>query len=445
MIVRGEMTTYYFRLALRRCARNLPMVILLTGTMAIGIASCMTALTIFAALSGEPLPGVSEHLYVATMDTRTANSSDNAAYSRPNSYFTMADAEALVDLRRAPSQAAFSSMLPQVSTSDGKHADQVPGLMAYGQAAQLMQLGIVHGRAWTTQEERDRVPIVLIDTGLAKRMFGTDDAVGREVRLGRRLFHVIGVYTPWQPRTKFMDLPHNGGEVLERAQQIVVPVEAALDGGVGPLALGDCGDDAARIAFQSTKVAGCRWLELWASLPTPRDVASFGETLAAYGDTRHGAGQYRYAPHASLYATSAWMAMNHVVPDDVNLNTILAGAFLLLCMVNVAGILAAYFLRRKADTIVRRALGATRGTLFQQHMLEAGLLGAIGGLLALPLTWLGLYVVRMQPVAYASAARMDLPTFGFLVAFSLVVGVVVGLLPAWQACRLSPALQIKQA
>jgi putative ABC transport system permease protein len=289
------------------------------------------------------------------------------------------------------------------------------------------------------------LPVMLIDTELAQRMFGTDDAVGRELRMGHRLFHVIGVYAPWKPRTKFMDLPHNDGQVLEQAQQVVVPVDAALEGGVGPLTLGDCGKETALITFQSTDVAGCRWLEVWVSVPNARAVVPVESAIATYASAQHQAGRFPYPPQARLYGTQAWMAINHVVPDDVNINVMLAGAFLLLCVVNVAGILAAYFLRRKADMVVRRALGASRRALFEQHMLEAGILGLAGGLLSLPLTCLGLYIVRMQPVAYAGAAHLNLPALVFLVALSLIVAIVVGILPAWQACQISPALQIKQS
>jgi putative ABC transport system permease protein len=443
--VRIDLVTYYLKLAIWRGAKNLPIVILLTGTLAIGIASCMTALTIFSALSGDPLPGVSEHLYVAAVDTRTADSTDSSAYVRPNSYLSLDDAKALVNIHRAQYQTAFASTFPQVSTSEGARSDQVPGLMAYGQAAELLRLAIIHGRAWTASEEHDRVPVVLIDTELARRMFGTDEAVGRELRMGHRLFHIIGVYLPWKPRTKFMDLPHNDGQVLEQAQQVVVPMDAALEGGVSPLTLGDCGKEAAILTFQSTAVAGCRWLELWVSVPNAASVVSIENAIVTYADGQHQTGRYRYPPQARLYGTRAWMAVNHVVPDDVNINVMLAGAFLLLCVTNVAGILAAYFLRRKVDMVVRRALGATRRALFEQHMLEAGILGLAGGVLALPLTYLGLYIVRMQPVAYAEAAHLNLPAFISLVALSVVVGIVVGILPAWQACRLSPALQIKQS
>ena len=61
------------------------MVALLVLTMALGIASCMTALTIFQALSGEPLPGISEHLYVATMDAREVADKNTGSYDTPQS------------------------------------------------------------------------------------------------------------------------------------------------------------------------------------------------------------------------------------------------------------------------------------------------------------------------------------------------------------------------
>lgn len=130
------------------------------------------------------------------------------------------------------------------------------------------------------------------------------------------------------------------------------------------------------------------------------------------------------------------MTLNHVVPDDVHLNLLLALGFLLLCMVNVAGLLAARFLRRQADVAIRRALGASRRAIFEQHLVKTGVL-------ALPLTWLGLWIVRMQPVSYAAAAKFSPGVFGLLLLFSLGVGVLVGILPAWRMCRLPPATQIK--
>lgn len=133
------------------------------------------------------------------------------------------------------------------------------------------------------------------------------------------------------------------------------------------------------------------------------------------------------------------------IPGDVSLNVILAGAFLVLCMINVAGLLTARFLRRQADVAIRRALGASWRQVFVQQVVESGLLGLAGGVLAFPLTLLGMWIVRKQPVSYAPAAHFSPDTFIVLVALSLVVGMVVGILPAWRVCRLPPAIQIKQA
>ena len=94
---------------------------------------------------------------------------------------------------------------------------------------------------------------------------------------------------------------------------------------------------------------------------------------------------------------------------------------------------------------IRRALGASRGDLFAQHLVETALLGLAGGVAALPLTLLGLWIVRMQPVAYADAASFHPAVFGGLLALSLLAGIAVGILPAWRVCRQPPALQIKLA
>jgi putative ABC transport system permease protein len=434
---------YYLELAWRRCRQNLSMVALLVLTMAIGIASCMTAMTIFGALSGEPLPGISPHLYVATMDAREAVDKDNDY--EPDSLVKLRDAEALVDAHRADRQLAVTHSYTMLSNPDGKHSEQTIGLMAYGPVLDMFGVPLRYGRPWTATEQAAHDPVVVIDSDLAVKLFGTENAVGRSVKMGRVRFRVIGVTAPWSPRTQFLDLGKNTSGVLGQNQQFFVPVQAALDAGVGPLTSGECGKDAPVISFQSVDVVHCRWLETWVALDSPQAVASFRQFLSGYTQAQHDAGRFVYPPQPELYGTRAWMALNHVVPDDVRLNLLLAGGFLLLCLVNVAGLLAARFLRRQADVAIRRALGAAKWDVFAQHLVESGLLGLAGGVLALPLTWLGLWIVRMQPVAYAEAAKFSPGVFVMLLVLSLVVGLLVGVLPAWRVCRQPPALQIKVA
>jgi putative ABC transport system permease protein len=62
---------------------------------------------------------------------------------------------------------------------------------------------------------------------------------------------------------------------------------------------------------------------------------------------------------------------------------------------------------------------------------------------ALPLTWLGLWILRRQSNEFAWLAQLDPAMFGALFALALAVGALVGLLPAWRVARLDPGLCIK--
>ena len=67
----------------------------------------------------------------------------------------------------------------------------------------------------------------------------------------------------------------------------------------------------------------------------------------------------------------------------------------------------------------------------------------LGSLLGLGLAYLGLWAVRQMPADYAELARLDsemlLTTFALAIASSLLAG----LLPAWRACQITPAIQLK--
>ncbi|MGH8182146.1 MAG: ABC transporter permease, partial [Rhodanobacteraceae bacterium] len=144
-----------------------------------------------------------------------------------------------------------------------------------------------------------------------------------------------------------------------------------------------------------------------------------------------------------LTGVSQWLRRNHAVPDSARLNVWLAVSFLVLCMLNVTGLLSARFLRRSGEIGIRRALGAPRHSVFAQHILEAGLVCLIGGALAIPLTFLGLWILRLQDGDFAGLAHLDPGMLGALVLMSVAVGVVVGLLPAWRAAVIEPGLQVK--
>jgi putative ABC transport system permease protein len=138
-----------------------------------------------------------------------------------------------------------------------------------------------------------------------------------------------------------------------------------------------------------------------------------------------------------------WLEFNRVVPSDVVMQLWLGIGFLLVCLVNTVGLLLAKFLRRGSEIGVRRALGATRAAIISQCLVEAGAIGVAGGILGLGLSLLGLWAVRLQPASYAELAHLDVGMLALTFVLAIVASVLAGLLPAWRAMQVTPAIQLK--
>ena len=160
-------------------------------------------------------------------------------------------------------------------------------------------------------------------------------------------------------------------------------------------------------------------------------------------DQQRASGRFQRPTNVRLRNVMEHLEVNRVVPGDVRLQLWLAFGFLAVCLLNTVGLLLAKFLRRSGEIGVRRALGASRRSIFAQCLVEAGTVGLAGGVLGLGLAALGLWAVRQQPTDYADLAHLDpvmlLTTFALAVAAS----VLAGLVPAWHACQIAPAIQLK--
>ena len=140
-----------------------------------------------------------------------------------------------------------------------------------------------------------------------------------------------------------------------------------------------------------------------------------------------------------------WLAHENLVPGDVDLQLWLALGFLFVCMVNIVALLLAKFLRRGGEISVRRALGARQRDIFVQLGIEAALIGVAGGVLGLAIAQLGLWSIRQRPDDYAKLAQMDVSMLLGTLTLAVLASVLAGLLPAWRACHVPPALQLKRS
>jgi predicted permease len=149
-----------------------------------------------------------------------------------------------------------------------------------------------------------------------------------------------------------------------------------------------------------------------------------------------------------LYGNTTWMVDGDLVPLHEQLvgkirTTLLvlfgAAAFLLLiACANVVNLLVARMTIRRAEIGLRLALGATRATLAQQFLVEAGVLSAIGGALGIGLAVGGvrlLLAMQTTNLPRADEIRVNWPVLAFAVGVSVLTAIALGLLAVWQGTR----------
>jgi putative ABC transport system permease protein len=114
------------------------------------------------------------------------------------------------------------------------------------------------------------------------------------------------------------------------------------------------------------------------------------------------------------------------------------GLVLLIACANVASLLLSRALGRKKEIAVRAALGAIRGDLLRQLIIESLLLAGIGGVMGALLSWWGTHV--LSTLAASTLPRfanlhMDGWVLAFTAAISLASGLCFGLVPALQLSK----------
>jgi len=121
-----------------------------------------------------------------------------------------------------------------------------------------------------------------------------------------------------------------------------------------------------------------------------------------------------------------------------------AAGFFVICLVNTIGLLLAKFMRRSAEIGVRRALGAPRAEIYRQFLIEAGTVGAAGGVLGLLLTAIGVGGVGLLfSPQIAQLAHVDLSLMLLTLALAILATVAAALYPTWRAAKVQPAWQLK--
>lgn len=431
------MLAYYLALARRSLMRNKALTALMVLAIGLGIGASMTMLTVLNVMTGDPLPQRSAHLYRPFINPLPLSYkfSPEDIGNGPNAALTWPDAKALLEAHEGVRQAAMArGNLVARSDQPGVAPRSVTGAFTTRDFFAMFGVPFVSGGAWSQQQDARAAPVVVLTQKLAARLFGEQQALGQVAHLGGHDFQVVGVVENWHPEPLFYSI----NSTFNGADQFFVPLSAAIGMDLETTWASGWGDEFSRTSPTTS------WLNFWVELETPAEVAAYRRFLVNYSAQQRALGRFERPPgDARLFALMAWLQRQGMVPNDVRLQTWLALGFLFVCMINIIALLLAKFLRRSDAISVRRALGATRRDIFTQFGTEAALIGVAGGLLGVAVAELGLWSVRQRPSDYAHLAQMDGRMLATTVVLAVLVSILAGLLPAWRACRIAPAIQLK--
>ena len=433
------MFRYYLSLALRSFRRNKPLVGLMILAISLGIGGSMTALTIFTVLSGDPIPQKSDRLFYPQLDPRPMNG--YVPGGDPEDQMTRFDVEMLLRDRRGDRQAIMVGGSVSVESKGGDRPFIVTARYTTADFFAMFNTPFRHGAGWAIDDDEGRAQVAVISKTLNDKLFGGGNSVGKTLLVSDQSFRVLGVLDEWRPLPKFYDLTNDR---FSEVEQVFIPFWTSQSLTLGIKGNMSCWGDVRSDPEGSRAVnAPCSWLQYWVELDSLEKVESYKQYLTSYSEQQHRAGRFERPTNVRLNGVMEWLDRKGVVPSDVRLQLWVAFGFLLVCLLNTVGLLMATFMRRSSEIGVRRALGASRGAIFTQFLIEAGAIGLIGGFAGLILAQFGVWIVRQQADSYASevhlGASMLLTTF--LLAIS--VSVIAGLLPAWRAMQVSPSLQLK--
>jgi putative ABC transport system permease protein len=259
------------------------------------------------------------------------------------------------------------------------------------------------GRAFNPSEASAGRPLCVIGQTVVKELFGGEDPIGQSVRVGRTPCEVIGTLVP----------KGEAGFGQDQDDLVVMPL----------------------VAFQRRIAGNDDITSMYVSAASGRSTALVQNQLESLLRERRritnpAEDDFTVRDMAEIAATMA-----STTGALAALLGAIAGVSLLVGGIGIMNIMLVSVTERTREIGIRLSIGALPREVLTQFLVEAAVLSSIGGTLGILLGLLGsLAASRGLQVPFVLVPRILVIAF----AFSAVIGVLFGFLPARRAARLNP-------
>jgi putative ABC transport system permease protein len=434
---------YNVKLAIKSMRRNPIMTALMVSAVAVGIGISMTTLSVYYLMSGNPIPEKSDELFAVTVDSWNPIRPFSDDYpERAPHQVTHGDAERLLEIGQGKRQTAmFESSFVVEPADEEAMPFEASARVTQSDFFAMFDVPFIYGDGWDKSADAGAEPMVVLTRQLNERLFGGQDSVGNWVTMNGARFQVAGIIDTWEPTPRFYD-PINGG--FQEVCDMFVPFSLTRS-----LELGSIGSDWGwksedMNSFDDWLNSEAVWIQYFVELDSARDRDEYVAHLDAYVSEQKKLGRFERPMNNRIYNVMEWLEDYHeVVSNDSRVLLGLSFLFLVVCLLSTITLLLTKFVGKKGETSLRRALGASRKTIFEQQIVEVAVIGFSGGLIGLVLAWIGLQGIEFLYDSPPGLARLDWIIMTAAVGTAIVSSMIAGLYPAWRVCQVPPAAQLK--
>ncbi|HEX5071337.1 MAG TPA: ABC transporter permease [Vicinamibacterales bacterium] len=274
----------------------------------------------------------------------------------------------------------------------------------------IASLGLASGRFFTEEEAEGAASVAVLGQAAAAGFFGSEDPVGRFVKVNDTWYRIVGVVRPQLA----MQGDTGGLPAQDQNNLIYVPLKSAI------MRIEDSR------SYYKDEIDG-----IYIGMSSDEQVAPAGVLVRGLLDSTHNnAGDFSIIVPAELLAQQerTKRLFEFVMVAIASISLLVGG-------IGIMNIMLASVMERTREIGVRRAVGARKVDVVRQFLIETTLITVSGGAAG---TVVGIGLSRMVAYFAGWSTIVTVASVVIATAVSVTVGIVFGLYPAVRAARLNP-------